>query len=225
LFSGIVEEVGVVEKLVETGDGVRLTIFAPEVVKDVAVGDSISVDGICLTVTSFDDRSFTVEAVLETLRRTKLKDKKEQQAVNLERALKLQDRLGGHLVTGHIDAVARVAAIEEEGFSRVVTFELPFSWWGYFVPKGSVAVDGVSLTVVSCVKDNSSSSSEAGFRFTVALIPHTLEVTTLGKLKPGDRVNIETDVVARYIAQWMEPYMEENLKKLTATHEKGGSKR
>lgn len=218
MFSGIVEEVGRISVLTETGEGARLTIECSTVLEGVKDGDSISVDGICLTVVGFDEKSFSVEAVHETLRRTKLGLKKKGEPVNLERALRLSDRLGGHLVTGHIDAVARVAKIEEDGFSSMVTFELDRQWQAFFVEKGSVAVDGVSLTVVEVspiTEDSPAAQKNCWFR--VALIPHTLSVTTLGRLSQGDPVNIETDVVARYVARWLEPHLGENLKKVTAS--------
>lgn len=218
MFSGIVEEVGRIFSLLRTDEGMRLTIEAPEIAKDIKIGDSVSVDGICLTVVSFDKKGFSVEAVEETLRRTKLGGKRKSDCVNLERALKLSDRLGGHLVTGHIDCVGQVIAIKEEGFSRLVSFGLDREWQPFFVEKGSVAVDGVSLTVVDCpaMKEDSLSKDE-DFQFSVALIPHTLSVTTLGELKVGDRINIETDVVARYVARWLEPHLDEKLKKVTVS--------
>ncbi len=220
LFSGIVEEVGRITEITQTADGCRLTIGAKKVVNPVSLGDSISVDGICLTVVSFDAESFSVEAVLETMRRTKLGEKKVEDGVNLERAVTLSDRLGGHLVTGHIDAVASVLKIEDDGFSKLITFELPAELAPYFVPKGSVAVDGVSLTVVDCPVPQ----GEDNLHFSVALIPHTLEATTFKSLKPGSKVNIETDVIARYVARWLEPHLDEKLKKVAAKISSGALK-
>lgn len=213
MFSGIIEEVGQITEITKTADGCRLTIAAKKVVNPVNLGDSISCDGICLTVTSFDTQSFSVEAVLETMRRTKLGEKKVGDGVNLERAVTLSDRLGGHLVTGHIDAIATVAKVEEDGFSKLITFELPGDLAPYFVPKGSVAVDGVSLTVVDCPIPSKEGDP---LHFSVALIPHTMEATTFKSLKPGVKVNIETDVIARYVARWLEPHLDEKLKKVTA---------
>jgi riboflavin synthase len=219
VFSGIIEEVGQIMEITQTTDGCRLTIGAKKVVNPVNLGDSISVDGICLTVVSFDSGSFSVEAVLETMRRTKLGEKKVGDAVNLERAVTLNDRLGGHLVTGHIDAVAAVSKVEEDGFSKLITFELPGELAPYFVPKGSVAVDGVSLTVVDCPIPKEGEN----LHFSVALIPHTLDATTFKSLKPGSKVNIETDVVARYVARWLEPHLDEKLKKVAAKISSGAS--
>lgn len=220
MFSGIVEEVGQITEITQTEDGCRLTIGATKVVNPVNLGDSISVDGICLTVVSFDSHSFSVEAVLETMRRTKLGEKKVGDGVNLERAVTLNDRLGGHLVTGHIDAIATVSKVEDDGFSKLITFELPGELAPFFVPKGSVAIDGVSLTVVDCPVPQ----GEGNLSFRVALIPHTLEATTFKSLKPGVRVNIETDVIARYVARWLEPHLDEKLKKVAQKISSGVAK-
>lgn len=213
MFSGIVEEVGSVLDIVQKDDGQRLRIAAEAVISDARVGDSISVSGVCLTVTKLDLEAasafFEVDAVPETLRRTRLGALKVGSRVNLERALRVNDRMGGHLVTGHIDALAKVDSIEEDGFSKLFTFKLAGEWYPYFVEKGSVAVDGVSLTVIDCVRCNpmqlSVGETMDEIRFRVALIPHTLEVTTLGELDLGDQVNIETDIIARYVARWLEP--------------------
>jgi riboflavin synthase len=207
LFSGIVEEIGTIISLTDSNDGRAFRIGASLVTEDVALGHSISVCGCCLTVVEFGTDWFSVELVHETLRKTTLGKLKEGGKVNLERSLKLSDRLGGHLVSGHIEAVARIASIEEEGFSRVITFELPTEFSPYFVEKGSVAIEGCSLTVwgvgASTALPEATPSNK--FHFKVALIPHTLAVTTLGALKVGDEVNIETDIVARYVARWLEP--------------------
>ena len=200
MFSGIIEEVGKVVKVTDSADGRRLQILAPEVIKDVKLGDSISCNGTCLTVVEFDNESFDVEAVWETLRRTNLGTLAQGNPVNLERALKFSDRLGGHLVSGHVDAIATVVKIEKEGFSSVWSFELEPELAPFFVEKGSVAINGVSLTVVDFPQDD-----KKKFVFRVALIPHTLTVTTFGQLGEGSQVNIETDIVARYVARWLAP--------------------
>jgi riboflavin synthase len=200
LFSGIIEEVGTVVKVTDSVDGRRLEVSAPEVTKDVGLGDSISINGTCLTVVEFAKDTFAVEAVWETLRRTTLNALAKGSRVNLERALKFSDRLGGHLVSGHVDAVATVVKIEKEGFSSVLSFVLDPSLAPFFVEKGSVAINGVSLTVVDFPQDD-----KEHFIFRVALIPHTLTVTTFGDLTEGSQVNIETDIVARYVARWMAP--------------------
>ena len=230
LFSGIVEEIGTILSLTDSNDGRAFKIGARLVTEDVALGHSISVSGCCLTVVEFGSDWFSVELVHETLRKTTLGTLVQGGKVNLERSLKLSDRLGGHLVSGHIEAVAKIVSIEEEGFSRVISFELPAEFSPYFVEKGSVAIEGCSLTVwgvdaspsQSPTRTQASSGTTAAemssrkstdlkqgvancFQFKVALIPHTLAVTTLGALKVGDKVNIETDIVARYVARWLEP--------------------
>jgi riboflavin synthase len=199
LFSGIVEEVGEVLEVQDTADGRWLKIGAKEILADSALGESISCSGCCLTVVDFGSDWFAVEAVIETLRRTKIGDLKVGSKINLEKALRVSDRLGGHIVTGHIDTVGKVASIVEEGFSYVVEVNLDSRWAPFFVEKGSVAMDGVSLTVADCGEIPEKAEDEFWFR--VALIPHTWNVTTLGQLKVGSSVNIETDIIARYVAR------------------------
>lgn len=199
MFSGIVEEVGEVLEVQDTADGRWLKIGAKEILADAALGESISCSGCCLTVIDFGSDWFAVEAVIETLRRTKIGDLKVGSKINLEKALRVSDRLGGHIVTGHIDTVGKVASIVEEGFSYVVEVNLDSRWAPFFVEKGSVAMDGVSLTVADCGEIPEKAEDEFWFR--VALIPHTWNVTTLGQLKVGSSVNIETDIIARYVAR------------------------
>lgn len=199
MFSGIVEEVGEVLEVQDTADGRWLKIGAKEILADSALGESISCSGCCLTVVDFGSDWFAVEAVIETLRRTKIGDLKVGSKINLEKALRVSDRLGGHIVTGHIDTVGKVASIVEEGFSYVVEVNLDSRWAPFFVEKGSVAMDGVSLTVADCGEIPEKAEDEFWFR--VALIPHTWNVTTLGQLKVGSSVNIETDIIARYVAR------------------------
>jgi riboflavin synthase len=200
LFSGIVEAVGEVIETTDTGDGRRLKIRALEIVKDAVLGESISVSGCCLTVVQFGDDWFDVEAVIETLRRTKTGAFTAGSRVNLEKALRVSDRLGGHIVTGHIDTVGTVTQIVQEGFSYLVTFIADRRFAPFFVEKGSVCVDGVSLTVADCGPIPEKASKNE-FWFKVALIPHTWDVTTLGSLVVGSQVNIETDIIARYVAR------------------------
>ncbi len=199
MFSGIVEEVGEVLEVQDTADGRWLKIGAKEILADAALGESISCSGCCLTVVEFGRDWFAVEAVIETLRRTKIGDLKVGSKLNLEKALRVSDRLGGHIVTGHIDTVGKIASIVEEGFSYVVEVNLDSRWAPFFVEKGSVAMDGVSLTVADCGEIPEKAEDEFWFR--VALIPHTWNVTTLGQLKVGSSVNIETDIIARYVAR------------------------
>lgn len=199
MFSGIVEEVGQVLEVKDTEDGRWLKIGAKEILADAALGESISCSGCCLTVVEFGADWFAVEAVIETLRRTKIGDLKVGSILNLEKALRVSDRLGGHIVTGHIDTVGKIASIVEEGFSYLVEVNLESRWAPFFVEKGSVAMDGVSLTVADCGEIPEKAEDEFWFR--VALIPHTWNVTTLGQLKVGSSVNIETDIIARYVAR------------------------
>jgi riboflavin synthase len=185
VFTGIVEEVGCVRR--QRGDG--LEIEAREVLAGTRVGDSICINGTCLTVTSIGDGAFTVDTVPETLRRTDLGDLRPNDRVNLERAVEAGGRMGGHFVQGHVEATARVAAIEPDGEALMVRFELEPAVLRYVVEKGFIAVDGVSLTVVS--RDDHT--------FSVTLIPFTRDHTNLGSKRPGDRVNIETDILAKYV--------------------------
>ncbi len=204
MFSGIVEEVGEVLEVKDTEGGRWLKIGATAILGDAMLGESISVSGTCLTVVDFalalngQPGWFAVEAVNETLRRTRCGELARGSKVNLEKALKVSDRLGGHIVTGHIDTVGEVAEIVEDGFSWQISFTLDKSYAPFFVEKGSVAVDGVSLTVAACANPGDSRFGDK-FWFSVALIPHTLQVTTMGALKVGSRVNLETDIIARYV--------------------------
>jgi len=196
LFSGIVEEVGVVVEVKDRGDGKTFVFEAAETTNGLTVGESVSVSGVCLTAVNVEGKRFSADVMFESLRRTKLNELKVGSKVNLERALRFSDRLGGHLVSGHVDALAKVSSIVEDGFSHLITFELDPQWAPYFVEKGSVAVDGVSLTVVNCDPVN-----DKKFTFSVGLIPHTMQATTLGALEGGAVVNVETDIIARYVVR------------------------
>jgi riboflavin synthase len=180
VFTGIVREVGTVEAA-----GERLRIRAPETASVTRVGDSVSVAGVCLTTVAADNGVLAFDVVPETLRRSTLGGLRESAPVNVEAALRAGEPLGGHFVQGHIDGVGRVRAVTEEGFE----LEAPAELLRYCVEKGSVAVEGVSLTIAALGEDT----------FTVALVPHTREATTLGALSPGDEVNIEVDVLAKYV--------------------------
>lgn len=194
MFSGIVERMGEVCRLISDPPGVRLVIKAPEIAKDTKIGDSIAVNGCCLTVVELDEETFGFDAGAETLSRTNLGPLKEGDFVNLERSLKIGDELGGHFVTGHIDAVGYLDERIDENDWSTFWFRMPKRLTVQMASKGSVAIDGVSLTLVD-VEDE---------RFSIALIPHTLSVTTLGRLKPGDPVNLETDVLAKYVEKQLE---------------------
>jgi riboflavin synthase len=192
MFTGIVEELGSVRAVEPNEGGARLTIEASTVLDDVALGASIAVNGCCLTVVAFDDHSWCADAVIETLARTNLGDLAPGAAVNLERPVRLADRLGGHLVQGHVDATGTLQARDPQpDGSTLVTFAAPPEVLRYVVHKGSITVDGVSLTVAR--RDDAS--------FAVALIPHTLAVTTLGARAAGERVNLEIDLIAKYVEQ------------------------
>ena len=190
MFTGIVEERGRVLSVTPNAGGARLVIGAQTVLTDAEIGASIAVNGCCLTVTEFDTTSFAADAVIETLARTNLGDLAADDPVNLERPLRFADRLGGHLVQGHVDATGTVRdrAAQPDG-SDVVTIEAPDDVLRYVVHKGSITVDGVSLTVARVGDD----------AFAIALIPHTLAVTTLGARAVGARVNLEVDLVAKYV--------------------------
>ena len=189
MFTGLVQELGTVGELAETPDGVRLTIAA-DCAQELAEGDSVSVNGVCLTATRVADGSFGADVMHETLRRSSLRAVQAGARVNVELALRAADRLGGHVVQGHVDGTGRVVSVVDEGFARLVTVapEDP-ALLRYVVEKGSIAVDGVSLTVAA-LDDQT---------FTVSLIPETLQRTNLGVSAPGTPVNLEVDVLAKYV--------------------------
>jgi riboflavin synthase len=194
MFTGLVEECGVVERIERRGPGVRLYVRAAVVSADAQLGDSIANNGCCLTVVARDGDVLAFDAGSETLSRTNLGQLTEGGGVNLERSLRVGDRLGGHYVTGHIDATGALDERVDEGEWSKFWFRVPRSLTKQMVSKGSIAVDGVSLTLVDVEPE----------RFSVALIPHTLSVTTLGKLAPGDAVNLETDLLAKYVEKQLE---------------------
>jgi riboflavin synthase len=197
MFTGLIEDIGTIVKVVKNGEGALITINCSVALEDLKLGDSISIDGVCLTITQLQNQSFSVEASAETVRKTTLGSKKPHQKVNLERALRLNDRLGGHLVTGHIDEVAKIDAITPEGSSQKISFHVSRKSAHYLVEKGSVAIDGISLTV-NVVRGN---------RFSVNVIPYTASHTTLVSKKIGDAVNIEIDILGKYVEKFiaMEP--------------------
>ena len=185
MFTGIVEEVGIVSKITNNG----MTVKASIVLSDVKLGDSIAVNGTCLTAVSFSNSEFSVDLSPETMRRTSLSQLTEGSRVNLERALSASDRMGGHIVQGHVDATGRITSIKPDGDSIIFRVRIPKRLDKYIVEKGFVAVDGISLTVV---KRGASS-------FTLAVIPYTLENTNLAVLSEGDQVNLEADILAKYV--------------------------
>ncbi len=194
MFTGIVERVGEVREATPTGEVVRFALEAGPVAEGVAIGDSVAINGACLTVTRAEAGTLYFEAVQETLQRTSLSGLGPGTRVNLERALRADQRLDGHIVQGHVDATGEVERLERRGDDVRLYVRCPAEFADQLVEKGSVAIDGVSLTVVG-VRD-------AGFD--VALIPHTLAITTLGDRQPGDRVNLEADVLGKYVKKYVE---------------------
>lgn len=189
MFTGLVEEVGSVVSIEPLDDAVRICIAADTVLEGVNLGDSIAVDGVCLTVVEANETSFTADVMLETLRRSRIGEYSEGTRVNLERALAAGDRLGGHFVQGHVDAVTTLQHRSPAEHWDLLRFSLPGSMRRYVVEKGSIAISGISLTVSAVGED----------WFEVSLIPATLEATTAGAWKPGDMVNIEVDIIAKYV--------------------------
>jgi riboflavin synthase len=193
MFTGIVEELGTVESLAQSGGGYHLSVRARKVVEDVRLGDSIAVDGACLTVTRFDPAGFTVGLSPETLRRTNLGRLRRGDRVNLERALRPGDRMGGHYVQGHVDGVGTIAERRQEGDSVVVKIAVPEGITRYVVEKGFIAIDGTSLTITARGED----------WFAVALIPFTQEAVTLARKGIGEGVNLEVDIIAKYVESFL----------------------
>jgi riboflavin synthase len=195
MFTGIIRELGRIAAIDATSDGARIVVEAPATAGDAKAGDSVALNGVCLTVTESANGSLAFDAVPETLRRSSLGALTPGERVNVEPALRAGEPLGGHYVQGHVDGVGEVRGSEPEGDGRRVRIGVPAELRRYLVEKGSVAVEGVSLTVAELDDD----------AFAVALVPHTLAVTTLGRLAPGDRVNIEVDVLAKYVERLVAP--------------------
>ena len=189
MFTGIIGEIGRVAGVIREGGGIRLTVEAPTSAAELRVNDSVSVNGACQTVVAQSARTFTVQAVEETLSKTTLGEFELGTEVNLELPVRLNERLGGHLVLGHVDCVGTVTGVEVKESSRMVRISFPAPFAKYLIPVGSIAVDGISLTVASAGKDE----------FAVAVIPHTLSKTTLSRARKGMRVNLEFDVIGKYV--------------------------
>lgn len=198
MFSGIVEAIGAIRALKKDAKGARITIEAPGVLSGVRLGDSIALNGACITVVDFDDRKFEADLSVETLRRTNLGELVVGDRCNLERAMALGERLGGHLVSGHVDGVGRIKSRKNEGDSIWLTFEAPVEVMRYVVYKGSIAVDGISLTVAAC----------DGETFSVSIIPHTSEQTTLTEKEDGAAVNLEADLIGKYVEKLLAPHVD-----------------
>ncbi|MDB5083936.1 MAG: riboflavin synthase [Bacilli bacterium] len=195
MFTGLVEDVGHVQDISRSGRTIQLTIRSRIICEDLKLGDSVSVNGACLTAVHIQSDLFTADAVPETVRRTNLAELRAGDPVNLERALRLGDRIGGHLVAGHVDDVGHIVRIQPMENARVITIQTDPDITRYIVEKGSITVDGVSLTVMDV--------SDTGFR--VSLIPHSADRTLLGRKQIGAAVNLETDLLAKYIEKLMQP--------------------
>jgi len=193
MFTGIIEEIGKIKKIILIRDIVKVIINADKILTDMKLGDSISVDGVCLTVVKFTKNEFEADLSPETLNLTTFKHKKNNDMVNLERALKLGDKLGGHFITGHIDGIGKIDQIEKKGDSFIYTFTTDDSILNNIVHKGSIAIDGISLTIAE-LNENS---------FSVAIIPYTYTNTTFRYKKSGDLVNIETDMLGKYVKKYI----------------------
>lgn len=195
MFTGLVEEVGSLVKVERVHHGARLMISADVVLADARIGDSIAVNGVCLTITGLDQKLFAVDAVAETLERSTLARVRPGDRVNLERALSSHGRFGGHIVAGHVDGTGTLTGLRKDGIGNVLTIATAPTLTRYIVDKGSITVDGVSLTVMTCAAD----------RFQVSLIPHSADATTLGSMRIGQEVNIEVDVLAKYVEKLLRP--------------------
>ncbi|MYL49579.1 riboflavin synthase [Halobacillus litoralis] len=193
MFTGIVEEIGTLKSVKNKTEALEVNISAKEILTDVKLGDSISINGVCLTVTSFSEQTVSFDVMPETYRATNIHELQQGEPVNLERAMAAGGRFGGHLVSGHIDGTGKIVSKKPESNAVYYEIELPEELIQYFVYKGSIAVDGTSLTVFG-VHDS---------RVTISLIPHTMEHTVLGAKGPGDSVNIECDMIGKYVAHFL----------------------
>ena len=196
MFTGLIETQGVVTHVQKVSGGAQIQIYAPEFGRDMALGDSIAVDGACLTVAQFQRGAFVADVSDETLSKTTLGTVHQSSKVNLERAMRLSDRLGGHMVTGHVEGIGRLLLRHPAGNSTVYQFQVPPALMEYIVPKGSIAVDGISLTIAQM----------RGESFAAAVVPHTEQVTTLREKPIGAPVNIEVDIMAKYVKRFVDLY-------------------
>lgn len=194
MFTGLIEEVGKIKAITKLNGGLKITVEADVVMNDVKIDDSVAIEGVCQTVVAVNSKTFDVIAVDETMRKTNFANLKTNAKVNLERALTLSTRLGGHIVQGHVDCTGRVESIVKEGTNYLVKITFPNEYQKYIIPVGSICINGVSLTAAR-VEGNS---------FTVAIIPHTWDVTTIGDLKTGTIVNLEFDLLGKYIEKQLQ---------------------
>ena len=207
MFTGLVAELGSVEKLAQQGNSFHLTVAAQKVMQNLKIGDSVAVNGVCLTVVRLGDASFTADVMPETVRLTNIGLLHAGDRVNLERTLRLCDGLDGHIVSGHVEGLGTIASRRPDGIAMVVTITTPPELLKYIIKKGSIAIDGISLTVTEVTETS----------FSVSLIPHTAKETTLGFKDVGDRVNLETDIIAKYVERMLgfqkkeEPLLDKNI--------------
>ncbi len=207
MFTGIIEEVGSIEQIKQSGEAIVMTINSKKLLSDVHLGDSIAVNGVCLTVTSFDKERFTVDMMPETVRNTSLRHLNRGSKVNLERAMAAGGRFGGHFVSGHVDGIGEIVKKERQHNAVYYEIKVAPELRKYIIMKGSIAIDGTSLTVFGVTEDT----------FTISIIPHTLSETIIGLKGPGDIVNIESDMVGKYIEQFIQQRFQEGKNKSTLT--------
>ncbi len=197
MFTGIIEELGTIQTLTNARDGARIIVHAPTILSDAKIGDSIAVNGVCLTVVEMSASTFVADVSAETLRRTSLKQMRVGSNVNLERPMTPSARFGGHIVQGHVDAMGEFASAQQEGDGWNVQIKFPSELGKYIVEKGSITVDGISLTVANLGDD----------WFEIAVIPHSWKVTNLSTLRRGDAVNLEVDIIAKYVERMLTGYV------------------
>lgn len=195
MFTGLISELGKVKDVLKSAKSYKLTVAAKSALEDLKTGDSIAVNGACLTVVAFDSNSFTVDVMPETAKMTSVPNFRAGDNVNLERTVRVGDRLDGHIVTGHVDYKGTIADVKKDDIAYIFKIKISYDAMRYVVKKGSVAIDGISLTVVDTGSD----------WFSVSIIPHTAQNTTLGFKKKGDDVNIETDILGKYVEKLMSP--------------------
>lgn len=189
MFTGIVEEIGRIKMINQFRNGLKIEIVATKIIEDMKVNDSVSVNGVCLTAVKISDKSFTADAVGETIRKTTLKTLTINEEVNLERAIRLSDRLGGHLVQGHINGIGTIKQLYQTDNNYFLEIDVPTQLEKYLVPEGSIAIDGISLTTASLT----------GTKIQISIIPHTWDNTIIKNKKAGNNVNIETDIISKYL--------------------------
>ena len=202
MFTGIIEEIGKVEAVAKGSNSAVITIAAVKVLEDTKIGDSIAVNGVCLTVTSISGRKFSADVMAETLRRSSLGSLKHGSMVNLERAMAANGRFGGHIVAGHVDGTGKITEIRRDDNAVWYTIQASPQIMKYIVTKGSVTVDGISLTVAKVSETD----------FSISAIPHTVKITVLGERKEGDIVNLETDIIGKYVEKLITPVKEQPTK-------------